>query len=509
MIKKHFFWITIAGSLMTSCASILNPRQQNVTVYTQSQDTKVYVDGILTGTGKEVTFEIKRNLRERQIHIELDSMRQQYYALIPTKKSPLYFFSFIPFGAMVLPMLFDNSPNAYNYPKEIQTGAGVPELYISTDHQFVELNEFVLNNNGSNMLSRTVQYKQFVKDTTFLIGATSYQEDLLDVGKERWALGIKEVLKKYGLADSSVSMFKNSNNTLNVNATVSYLKSTTVTRSFEMAYMQVSFNVAEVKILWELKDAYGNLIYADIISSVSDSFIRAEELAINDAIANGLKTFLAVAQERGYLKLNDIKKAVLPPAAASKTKVGQQNKATSIAETVKACVTIKTPDGHGSGFFIGDAGEILTNYHVIKGTDSLQVILNDGTKLKASVLKFDMKNDLALLKIEHIGHRVISLSETVPGDLGEEIYAIGTPTSLELTQSISRGIVSGERNIENERILQIDAKVNGGNSGGPLISKKGNLMGIVSAKLVGRGVEGIGFAIAIETAIQSFGLTVQ
>jgi len=169
---------------------------------------------------------------------------------------------------------------------------------------------------------------------------------------------------------------------------------------------------------------------------------------------------------------------------------------TSVTESVASVVTIELKTGHGSGCIVSDEGHILTNFHVIdRDTSNLQAILNDGTKRKARVLRINPALDLALVKIDSIVTVPLKLSrsETIP--VGAEVYAIGTPQDLDFGQTVTKGIISGKRTKNENTYIQTDVPINSGNSGGALINAQGDLLGIVSAKLEGVGIEGIGFAI--------------
>lgn len=180
--------------------------------------------------------------------------------------------------------------------------------------------------------------------------------------------------------------------------------------------------------------------------------------------------------------------------------------ATDLATCVKSCVTIEDQRerGHGSGFFIDNNGHILTNHHVIDNYDSLfNVTLNDGTKFEARLLRSDKESDLALLKIEHKNTFCIKFDTLFKAFLGDEVYAIGTPTNLDLTQTLSKGIISSFRVQKGVDMVQTDASVSFGNSGGPIVTKNGNLVGVVNSKYIGRGIEGIGFAIATNNIVRT------
>jgi S1-C subfamily serine protease len=103
---------------------------------------------------------------------------------------------------------------------------------------------------------------------------------------------------------------------------------------------------------------------------------------------------------------------------------------------------------------------------------------------------------MALIKVEKTGLDFLTQS-TSTYDLGEVVYVVGTPLDTTLSQSVSKGVLSGYRSFDDFTYMQTDAKMNPGNSGGALINASGELIGIVSAKYIGYGIEGIGFAIPI------------
>ena len=160
----------------------------------------------------------------------------------------------------------------------------------------------------------------------------------------------------------------------------------------------------------------------------------------------------------------------------------------------------------GTGFIISADGEVLTNYHVVKGAETLTVTLSDGTQYPATVLGYEEASDVALLKIEATNLPTVTLGDSDSLSVGTEVAAIGNPLG-ELTYSLTVGYVSAkDRAINTDgtpiNMMQIDAAINPGNSGGPLFDMNGNVVGITTAKYSGSTssgatIEGIGFAIPI------------
>ncbi|MCL2152688.1 MAG: trypsin-like peptidase domain-containing protein [Oscillospiraceae bacterium] len=153
----------------------------------------------------------------------------------------------------------------------------------------------------------------------------------------------------------------------------------------------------------------------------------------------------------------------------------------------------------GSGFIISEDGYIATNNHVIENASSISVLLHDGKDYPAELVGRDPESDLAVLKIDAKNLSYLTWGDSDALQVGEQVAAIGNPLG-EFANSMTVGYISAldrEINIDGtpRNMLQTDAAVNSGNSGGPLLNLKGQVIGIVSAKSSGMDVEGLGFAI--------------
>ena len=165
-------------------------------------------------------------------------------------------------------------------------------------------------------------------------------------------------------------------------------------------------------------------------------------------------------------------------------------------------------EGAGSGAIIDTKGHILTNHHVIRNSDKLEVTLSDGSRWPARLVGSDPGNDLAVLKIEASGKKltVIPMGDSSQLEVGQKVLAIGNPFGL--GQTLTTGIISSlARSIRSESgilindVIQTDAAINPGNSGGPLLDSNGKIIGINSAIISPTGASvGIGFAIPVNTA---------
>ena len=170
----------------------------------------------------------------------------------------------------------------------------------------------------------------------------------------------------------------------------------------------------------------------------------------------------------------------------------------------------------GTGFVYKKDGNkyyILTNHHVIDGGNKVTITFTDGKVVETKVVGSDQYSDIAVLSMESKDElTVASLGKNDNSRVGDTTFAVGAPLDSAYSWTVTRGILSGkdrlvEVSLNNSRnndyimkVLQTDAAINSGNSGGPLCNSNGEVIGITSLKLVSSGVEGMGFAIPIEDA---------
>ena len=184
----------------------------------------------------------------------------------------------------------------------------------------------------------------------------------------------------------------------------------------------------------------------------------------------------------------------------------------SISSTVQTTGYYGPSEGSssGSGFILTEDGYVVTNYHVVEGASSVDVILHNDTEYPAEVVGFDATNDIAVLKVEASGLPAAALGSSAALSIGDMVAAIGNPLG-ELASTQTIGYVSGiNREITTDNtiisMIQTDAVINPGNSGGPLFNMYGQVIGITTAKYSGTtgsgaSIEGIGFAIPIDDVV--------
>ena len=177
---------------------------------------------------------------------------------------------------------------------------------------------------------------------------------------------------------------------------------------------------------------------------------------------------------------------------------GQPPKIDSKAASKKA----KPETGTGTGFFVSADGYLVTCAHVVQGADKVDVEIN-GQSYSAAVVAVEADDDLAILKIDAAGLTPLSLADSSKVRLGEEVRAIGFPLSTVLGNGIkvTRGIVAGIADRDEGKRFQIDAAVNPGNSGGPVVNDRGQVLGVASSKLIGIELTRVGFCVPAQRVL--------
>jgi S1-C subfamily serine protease len=266
-----------------------------------------------------------------------------------------------------------------------------------------------------------------------------------------------------------------------------------------------------IGIEWQLLDREQDRIVYRVLTRFADRHVpRTNPEAAGKSLTLGaLRRLMA----RPYFKkLASAPGATLPhdDEFTPATFVGCQSDAYELPRDFErvadGTVMVKTSSGFGSGFFLGPDGLVLTAAHVV-GSGNVQLRTHDGQSLKAWVVRISHRQDVALLSVGKASAPRpclnLELTQQTPGS---DIYAIGSPASEQLAFSLSRGIVSGNRTIDNITLLQTDTSLSPGNSGGAMIDKNGRVVGVVSRKIAGHAVEGLGFAIPIEAALSALKL---
>ena len=170
---------------------------------------------------------------------------------------------------------------------------------------------------------------------------------------------------------------------------------------------------------------------------------------------------------------------------------------------------------YGTGFFIRSDGYLLTNYHVVENTKSIQITLYPGdVKKTARLVGYDKDLDLALLHVKGSDFPTVKIGDSGSAAVGDKAVVIGNPSGEKCAWTVTEGIISAKRAFRQEtgketKMIQTDAPVNHGNSGGPLLNDRGEVIGVISQKILDSDnkttLEGIGLAIPINDAMEIAG----
>lgn len=267
-----------------------------------------------------------------------------------------------------------------------------------------------------------------------------------------------------------------------------------------------------MKLRWKLKDAEGAEVFTGSSEGAHDGWYSGTGVrdSLLKSVAQAADNLLGDAEFSAHLVGGHLAGAALATGAASQVVVSYGNAAATFraqsGDLLESTVTVKTDRGHGSGVVVDAAGYALTNAHVVGQDDDVQVVIG-GKSLAAHVVKADRRNDVALLHFNSDGAKAAPLARGVPHP-GDPLYVVGTPLSLELSHSVTEGILSAVRTQDGARLYQTDAAVNPGNSGGPVFDETGELVAIAVSGLV--GAEGnslnVNYLIPIERALDAVGV---
>ena len=506
---KSIILATTLILMISSCATILNGPYQKVIINTENSDQVLINNEELDK--KDGKYLLKRDNEAKRITLKNEGYEDRNLVIVQYRKSPLHILSWVPGIILIYPPLYDWGRKAWNYDKEITFG---PKKLIKSrepNSKEIQINKVSVEVDSENIKFRIFEsYRNYLRNKES--GASFNQKTQEDIKIENTVFPVilNELLKDRGYIDTTRKALKNSYlNNLLINATIKNFTIGHVSQglsSFLLGYTPFrgpSIVLSDLTIEWEVLDFYENTVYSKITKSTSDQFAVAnkEEFAeklqqsVKDALNHGLVEFLDT--EEVITLLNDRseleKENRFEPIKIPRSDLAVSN----LTEATKSSVTITTKSGFGSGFFISSDGYIITNYHVIVGENDLKVILNNKSEYPAEIVRVSKIHDLALLKIDALERpKPFEVYSSKDIEIAMEVYAVGTATAQDLSQTVSRGIVSGIREIDNNsKLIQTDASVNNGNSGGALVSKDGKVIGVVSSKVKGLSVEGVAFGI--------------
>ncbi|MEO1415135.1 MAG: trypsin-like peptidase domain-containing protein [Bacteroidota bacterium] len=515
---QPLFFLFLTSLLFTSCVSVLRTKTETVVFDKEAADTKVYLDGEKVDEGSEsFSTEMIRDRDYHRIEVEREGYKTAYSVIsnqreaktlrnLPTLTAIVtgtvttiitedltiggLVAGITQLGGVVL-LAVDDLDRTFSYPRSNYLPA--PQVKLVTreeEGKYLFSQEIELDLAEDSYEFYRTNERGFRENKEELITSLTNTE-AIQLENTIFTDAINSYLLEAGFMDTSRTILKMNGTTNYLNAKIQQIQ-TYLIQNDGLYYV-----TSDVSVEWNMVNVYGKSLYINIDEGSSGNFSHVTQdtqdditYSIQDAMEVSLLKFLNRAEVQDLLQKKDLSTELLDPITLNQV----QNAPRSLSEAQQATVTIKVDEGHGSGFFVSEDGFLLTNYHVVATTeDTLKVLTSDGNSYEAVLIRKDEQNDLALLKADVVPSYAFRLPTDKNYQIGAGIFAIGTPRAIELGQTLSKGIISGQRKVGQNELLQTDASINFGNSGGPIVNENGELIGIINSKLVGLGVEGIAF----------------
>jgi serine protease Do len=244
---------------------------------------------------------------------------------------------------------------------------------------------------------------------------------------------------------------------------------------------------------------------AELVDAERQPFTELTQRTFASATRNLLADPALAEQLRKALDAKDASASANSPLLRiAQRGSGTQKLQDRVPQLQSSVATLFSGNGSGSGFFIQADGYLLTNHHVVGDAKYVKVKLANGRELVGEVLRSDRARDVALVKTEAVALAPMELASD-EARAGDDVYALGSPLGETFASSLTRGVISGTREVEGQRWLQSDVKILPGSSGGPLLGKDGTVVGMTSRGL-GAGMVGINLFIPIRDAMKTLQL---
>jgi len=534
-MKKRIFKGLVIGItttlLFSSCAAILLPSKQKITVVTDNKESEVYINKEQIGKGTTIVHIVKKE-GPQQVVTQTPGYKDEYSILYPTHVAkayaPLRLLSYVCFvyPGLLESVLMSANDKKYSY-ESVNNFSSRNKLILRENKKYVNVDAISVDikNLNKEIVYHTVIWEKdinkAIQESEKEVKKEQLKEELKQAKAEKkkgkkkqlnnaednkmkyddtkFSENLYKTLKKSGFIDTVNKVFQDDYNTINVEGTIKKISIFNITKGLRGGYQ-----TSKLTILWKVKNTYGEIIDSisrddfsgDFLYSYSKSEEQMEKM-FADAVDVSFNKLLSDDKFKKYLEVQTYKNPTDPLIKIQEPKTLVKE----VADAPDAAVIIKRKDkGHGSGFAISQDGYILTNFHVISDKyvnkfAEIKVIMSNGDEVPVKVVRVNKAKDLALLKVEKTFDKAFKLDKNKTFKKLQEVYTVGAPKSIELGQSVTIGILSNERNANNNTVLQLSMAINPGNSGGPLFDKQGILHGVIQSKLVGYATEGVGFAI--------------
>lgn len=267
---------------------------------------------------------------------------------------------------------------------------------------------------------------------------------------------------------------------------------------------------AFVRVNWQI---YGQLERKVVYEATTEGSFQSDsssaygiEKGLTNAFAAAVQNLLADEQFHRLVTRNAAApgSAVAPAgtAGAALELKASAPSSSSLEDARKATVTVFAGSGHGSGFIVSPDGYVLTNEHVVREARFVTVRLSNGREILGDVVRVNSPRDVAIIRLREQNLPSVRMASNFQPAVGSDVYAIGTPRRESLDATLTRGIVSAYRDERGQKFIQSDVQIHPGNSGGPLVTADGRVVGIaVQGFMVGSASQNLNFFVPIDDAI--------
>jgi serine protease Do len=256
--------------------------------------------------------------------------------------------------------------------------------------------------------------------------------------------------------------------------------------------LEMSRGTASIDVEWQLYSQLKRRVVATI--KTTGTATRTKNAAggafapVFDAFADAVRQLVHNDRVMASLAapVGDMNVARQPPAGLVPVQVRSVSTMadTPLTDVVASTVVVFANGGEGSGFLVSPDGYVLTNHHVVGDNQYVKVRWSDGAELLGEVIRSDKGRDIAVIKTDAKGRKPLSLRNR-PVSVGEDVYAVGAPTGAKFQNTVTKGIVSASRVFNGYNFIQSDVAVTHGNSGGPIVDAKGQVVGLTDLGIDG------------------------
>jgi S1-C subfamily serine protease len=508
LVTPFISTLLISTTLLQSCATLISGSRQALYISGQPEGSTYSVNSKLRQV-KPVASKpgtVKILLKRKgtsELNIKHEGYKDYNEVLTADRPNPAAYLDYLGLPFFIFPFLINLGVDA-------ATGAGRKFSKKEIHAEMPRLNRAVAGAPSIQAGAMNVRIKGGDKMGNFYIVKEAsdvlYFGKTLDVDAEHLRSNVNNSLKELGYTvpgnDGRGVFTAGSSSRYTIQGEMHDIKYDVMASNKYENYAHYSTQ-CKVEVTWKLVNQARQTVVEQKTSGTSIKGEKGGSAAFEDAFDNSFLLFMNNKDVAAALtKPSGSKTETSPePQAAISLRRAPAAKPTGdngVSLAARNVVIIETGEGHGSGCIVSADGYIITNAHVVGAASEVKVLLPDGLSAKGQVVRANADLDLALVKIDAEGLTAFQLPTASTVEVGADVFAIGTPADKELGQTVTKGIISGRRKIEGHALIQTDVSINGGNSGGALVARSGQLLGIVNAKLVGKGIEGIGFAIPAE-----------